>query len=100
MGGCTACQCGRSRAWPRLMRMLAGEEAGLPRFGVRFALDEVVSGLGGTAVEAGDPAQLRTALRATRETAEAGAIALILVPVSDDDVPSGVMRVLGDSGGE
>jgi len=85
--------------WPRRMRVLEGEEAGLTRFRVPFPLDEVVRGLGGSAVEARDPAQLRTSLHAARETAAAGATALIRVPVSDDDVPSGILRVLGDSGG-
>lgn len=82
--------------WPRRMRVQAGEEAGLTRFQVPFPLDEVVRGLGGTAVEAGDSAQLRTALQAARKTAAAGATALIRVPVSDDDVPPGILRVLGE----
>jgi len=83
--------------WPRCLREMDGADAALTRFRVPFPFDEVVRALSGTVAEAKDAEQLRAALRAAAAAAAEGVTALVRVPVSDDDVPPGIARVLDES---
>ncbi|GHH72645.1 acetolactate synthase [Streptosporangium violaceochromogenes] len=84
--------------WPRFVRALSGADTGVTRFATEPSYDHVVRSLGGWATRCRDKRDLRPALEEAAEHAGAGRIALVAVPVSDTDVPPGVLRLYGDHG--
>lgn len=79
--------------WPRLSR--AGSDAAeLTEFEARLPYEAIARALGGFAAAVGDGDDPRDVLAETRDRMEeGGGLALVVVPVADDDVPIGVRRV-------
>ena len=79
--------------WPRRGRTAGGADDGLTRFTLPSPVAAAVRALGGEAFTVGagqDPAGV---LKSAHDVAAGGRIALVTVPVLDDDVPPGVLRM-------
>jgi len=84
--------------WPRFRRGQDGVDDALTRFGGgEPPYPAVVEALGGWTVRPPDAAAIPAALAEAACRAAAGQLALVRVPVADDDVPPGIHRVTAGS---
>ncbi|MFI6296478.1 thiamine pyrophosphate-binding protein [Nonomuraea sp. NPDC050790] len=82
--------------WPRHVRALAGSDTRLTRFpGGEPPYEAVVRALGGWTARCHTAGDLGPALEEAAKHAANGTLALVAVPVSDTDIPPGVLRVYG-----
>jgi acetolactate synthase-1/2/3 large subunit len=79
--------------WPRLLRRDSGGDTALTDFTVRLPMAALVEVLGGVTAVVTDHDGIKPALVRARDAITAGRLALIVVEVPDDDVPSGITRV-------
>jgi acetolactate synthase-1/2/3 large subunit len=76
--------------WPRWMRRTEGHPDQLTRTDAPLPVVDLVRAGGGWATTADD---IPAALRQARDAAAEGNLALVRIPVPDDDVPPGVLRL-------
>ncbi|MFI9559291.1 thiamine pyrophosphate-binding protein [Nonomuraea endophytica] len=82
--------------WPRYVRALAGADTRITRFpGGEPPYEAVIRALGGWTTRCRTTGDLGPALEEAAKHAKNGALALVAVPVSDTDIPPGVLRVYG-----
>jgi acetolactate synthase-1/2/3 large subunit len=86
--------------WPRHMRRETGESQDITRFRIPLPVDELVLALGGRVDHITAKTDPRRVLARACSIAKQGGIALVRVPVPDDDVPPGIERILRIADGE
>ncbi|BCJ39693.1 acetolactate synthase [Actinoplanes ianthinogenes] len=84
--------------WPRFLRQQEGEPTTTADFGTRLPMAELVEALGGVVATVTDAESAGSALRDARAAVDDGRLALVVVPVDDDDVPVGIRRICGVEG--
>jgi acetolactate synthase-1/2/3 large subunit len=79
--------------WPRRGRTSDGADDGLTRFALPSPVAAAVLALGGEAFTIGPGQDPAGVLKSAQAVAAEGRLALVTVPVADDDVPAGVLRL-------
>lgn len=85
--------------WPRFIRSMAGADTDVTRFTAEAPYESVIRSLGGWTARCREVRDLESALDKAAKHAADGGLALVAVPVSDTDVPPGVLRLYGDTPG-
>jgi len=84
--------------WPRFLRRQEGHPSTYADFRTCLPMTALVESLGGFTATVTDEESMRSALAAARVAADAGRLALVVVPVNDEDVPVGIRRICGTDG--
>ncbi|WP_161952734.1 thiamine pyrophosphate-dependent enzyme, partial [Actinoplanes sp. TFC3] len=85
----------RGFGWPRFLRRQEDQPSTFADFRTPLPMAALVTSLGGFTTTVTGGAGVRPALAAARAAAETGRLALVVVPVDDEDVPVGIRRICG-----